>query len=676
MLSKIQAKDRMAKLIKQVDNLRYRYHVLNDPTVSDEIYDSLERELKNLEAEWPELKSADSPLRRIGSKPLAKFHKVTHQVRQWSFNDVFAVDEFLEWHERIGRLLQDELGKKVSVDYCCELKIDGLHTVLTYAKGKLVLAATRGDGLIGEDVTQNVMTINSVPLQLCQAVNVVVEGEIWLSAAQLKKINVERKKHGEAEFANPRNAAAGTIRQLDPAVAAARKLDCFVYDWSDGDGTPPPTQVDELVLLKQLGFKVNSEYRHCNTPQEVIAFWRHWQAHRQQQPYWIDGIVIKVNRRSYQQVLGYVGKAPRWAVAFKFPAERVTTIVEDISVQVGRLGTLTPVAHLRPVNLAGTTVKRATLHNEDQIRRLGLKIGDTVVIQKAGDIIPEIVEVLPKLRTGKEKNFSMPKHCPLCQAPVQQQTATDKKQSKSVAFFCTNAECYAVRLGRLVHFVQRKAMNIDGLGEKILEQLLQTGLVRDPADIYQLTVDDLTPLERFADQKSSNIIAAIDRSRHVPLTRLIFALGIRHVGEETALALADQFHTLDKIQVASVEELLAVADIGPVVAESIAAYFADKTNRAYLERLRHSGLIIQRGGTATGQKLKGKKFVLTGTLQNISRDQAKELIRAAGGSVSESVSAKTDHVVVGDEPGSKYNKAKELEVNILDEAAFLRLVEK
>jgi len=515
-----------------------------------------------------------------------------------------------------------------------------------------------------------------VPLQLSQPANVIVEGEIWLSAAQLKKINAERKKNGEAEFANPRNAAAGTIRQLDPAVVAARKLDCFVYDWSGGDGTPPPTQVEELALLKKLGFNVNGEYKHCHTPQEVVAFWQHWQTHRGAQPYWIDGVVIKVNRRDFQQTLGYVGKAPRWAVAFKFPAERVTTVVEDISVQVGRLGTLTPVAHLRPVSLAGTVVKRATLHNEDQIKRLGLKIGDTVVIQKAGDIIPEVVEVLTKMRTGKEKSFSMPSRCPLCQAPVQQQTTTDKKQGKSVAFFCTNTECYAARLGRLIHFVQRKAMNIDGLGEKILEQLFLAGLVRDPADIYQLTIDDLTPLERFAEQKASNIIKAIDKSRHVPLARLIFALGIRHVGEETALALADEFHTLDKVQAASAEELLAVADIGPVVAESIAAYFADKANRAYLDRLREGGLVIQRGGTATGQKLKGKKFVLTGTLPNVSRDQAKELIRAAGGSVSESVSAKTDYVVVGAEPGSKHNKAKELGINILDEPAFRQLVEK
>ncbi len=674
-MTKIAAKQRMAKLIAQIDDLRYRYHVLDDPTVTDEVYDSLQRELKVLEEQFPDLKSADSPLRRIGGTPLDKFRKVPHQVRQWSFNDVFDLGELAEWERRITGLLTKQLDKSPVIDYCCELKIDGLHTVLTYEHGRLVLAATRGDGLVGEDVTKNVTTIHSVPLRLRRPVDVVVEGEIWLGADQLKKINAERKKQGEAEFANPRNAAAGTIRQLDPAIAASRKLDCFVYDWSVG-APLPATQTEELEALRELGFKVSREYRHCRTLAEVMAFWESWQTKRTKQQYWIDGIVVKVNNRRYQELLGHVGKAPRWAVAFKFPAERVTTVVEDISIQVGRLGTMTPVAHLRPVKLAGTTVKRATLHNEDQIRRLGLKIGDTVVIQKAGDIIPEVVEVLAKMRTGKEKIFSMPKKCPMCGAVVQQQTTTDKKSGSSVAFFCTNKECYAVRLGRLIHFVARKAMNIEGLGEKILEQLMQEDLVKDVADIYQLTADDLLPLERFAEQKAANIIAAIEQSKRAPLARLLFGLGIRHVGEETALALANHWHTLAKIQTGSVEQLLAVADIGPVVAESIHDYFAAVANRKLIERLLANGLQVQRVVVNRDQTLAGKTFVLTGSLPTLSREDATERIRTRGGSVAGSVSKNTSYVVAGADPGSKYDKAKALGVKIIDEAEFLKIVSK
>ncbi|MEK7139239.1 MAG: NAD-dependent DNA ligase LigA [Patescibacteria group bacterium] len=674
-MTKIAAKQRMAKLIAQIDDLRYRYHVLDDPTVTDEVYDSLQRELKVLEEQFPDLKSADSPLRRIGGTPLDKFRKVPHQVRQWSFNDVFDLGELAEWERRITGLLTKQLDKSPVIDYCCELKIDGLHTVLTYEHGRLVLAATRGDGLVGEDVTKNVTTIHSVPLRLRRPVDVVVEGEIWLGADQLKKINAERKKQGEAEFANPRNAAAGTIRQLDPAIAASRKLDCFVYDWSVG-APLPATQTEELEALRELGFKVSREYRHCRTLAEVMAFWESWQTKRTKQQYWIDGIVVKVNNRRYQELLGHVGKAPRWAVAFKFPAERVTTVIEDISIQVGRLGTMTPVAHLRPVKLAGTTVKRATLHNEDQIRRLGLKIGDTVVIQKAGDIIPEVVEVLAKMRTGKEKIFSMPKKCPMCGAVVQQQTTTDKKSGSSVAFFCTNKECYAVRLGRLIHFVARKAMNIEGLGEKILEQLMQEDLVKDVADIYQLTADDLLPLERFAEQKAANIIAAIEQSKRAPLARLLFGLGIRHVGEETALALANHWHTLAKIQTGSVEQLLAVADIGPVVAESIHDYFAAVANRKLIERLLANGLQVQRVVVNRDQTLAGKTFVLTGSLPTLSREDATERIRTRGGSVAGSVSKNTSYVVAGADPGSKYDKAKALGVKIIDEAEFLKIVSK
>jgi len=668
-------KERMQKLIKQIDELRYRYHVLNDPKVTDDIYDSLEQELKDLERRYPELKSLDSPLLRIGSKPLDKFVKVKHEVRQWSFNDAFNEEEMLDWQERILKILEKETGRRPSLEYCCELKIDGLHIVLTYEKGRLKLAATRGDGLIGEDVTQNVKTIQSLPLKLNKEVDIIVEGEVWLSSEQLNKINIERKKTGQPEFANPRNAAAGTLRQLDPQVVAQRKLDCFIYDWSGGKEKLPLAQSDELESLRKLGFKVNDHYKVCRDIEEVIRFWQSWHDKRDKQKYWIDGIVVKANKREYQDKLGYVGKAPRWAIAFKFPAERATTVIEDISVQVGRLGTLTPVAHLRPVKLAGSIVKRATLHNEDQVRRLGVKIGDTVVLQKAGDIIPEVVEVLPKLRNGKEKTFHMPSRCPVCGSAITKKEISDKRQEKSVGLFCANPNCYAQESAKIIHFVSRKAFDIDGLGEKIVEQLMAEGLIEDVADIFDLKEEDLRPLERFAEKSASNLVAAISASKKITLGKFLYALGIHHVGEETAIDLASHFGSLKKIEAANLEELQNITDIGGVVAQSIYDYFHNKNSLKLVEKLLERGVIIEsQKSRIKSQKLYEKKFVLTGTLEKLSREEAKEKIRELGGDVSESISKKTDYVVVGAEPGSKYDKARELGVEIIDEEEFKKML--
>ena len=675
-MNQSEAKKRIDQLISQIDELRYRYHVQNDPTISDEVYDSLSRELKELERQFPTLRRPDSPLGRIGGRAMDTFKKVRHEVRQWSFNDAFNVLEFTEWQERIERLLTKELGHRPKFAYSCELKIDGLHIVLTYRKGLLELAATRGDGVVGEDVTSNIRTIQSVPLRLRKPLDVIVEGEVWLSEAQLEAINKERTKAGQPAFANPRNAAAGTIRQLDPAIVAARKLDCFVYDWSGGGTNAPPTQIEELKALKALGFKVNDHYQRCRTTDEVVSFWQTWQERRTKEPYWIDGVVIKVDDRRYQQLLGYVGKAPRWAIAFKFPAQEVTTVITDIQVQVGRLGTLTPVAHLRPVALAGTIVKRATLHNEDQIKRLGVKIGDTVVVRKAGDIIPEVVSVLPKLRTGREKPFVMPRRCPSCGSLVKKQTITEKGQGTSVAVFCTNPRCYAQQQRQITHFISKKAFDIDGLGHKIIEQLMAEGLVKDPADLFSLAPADLEALEGFAEKSAANLVAAIAHSKVIPLPRFLYALGIQGVGEETALDLAEHFGSLDRVAAADVEDIEAVAGVGPVVARSLHAYFRQKETSMLLRRLTEAGVTVEsvKQKSPTHGPLAGKKVAVTGTLESMSRDEVKAAIRRAGGDWVSSISKQTDLVVIGENPGSKYSRAKALGLKLLTEEAFRALL--
>ena len=706
--SKEVARERVAKLRKEIEHHRYLYHVLDRVEISDAALDSLKHELEELERQYPELITPDSPTQRIGGQPLKQFHKVRHTVPQWSFNDCFTSDELRAFDERVRKFLG--VSPKIEVAYTVELKIDGLHVVLTYEQGLLKVAATRGDGAMGEDVTHNIRTIESVPLRLTEPVDVIVEGEVYMARSTLAALNKERQKGGESPLANPRNAAAGAIRQLDPKIAAARRLDTFVYDLSAGENLPL-TQTEELARLKELGFKVNKNYHRCTTIDEVIAYWEEWQKKKDKEDYWIDGVVVKLDRRDWQERLGYTGKAPRWVIAFKFPAEQATTIVEDIEVQVGRTGVLTPVAHLRPVTVMSTTVSRATLHNEDEIRRLGLKIGDTVIIQKAGDVIPDIIQVLPKLRTGREKNFVMPKRCTICGAKVERRlggagetagvyhdtnserhltisgmrkakppygsgrTQVTRKQKISVGVYCINKNCYAQNLERNIHFAARTALDIKGLGDKIVEKLMRADLVNDPADFFALKKGDLLQLEGFADLAADNLLKAIDEKRKVELPRFIHGLGITHVGEETSLSLADHFGSLEKLSHATQEELMSVADIGPVVARSIFEWFKDSAHQKLLKKFKENGLVVlPHKARASKGSLFGKTFVLTGSLQTMSREEAKARIRSFGGKTTESVSKETSYVVVGKEPGSKYDRAKELNVSILTEAEFIKLV--
>ncbi len=672
-----EAKERIGKLRKVVDGHRYLYHVLDKPDVTDEVYDSLMEELRILEEKYPQFQSSTSPTQRIGGEPLSHFEKVKHETRQWSFDDVFSFEELKKWDEKTKRLIEkySEL-KSETLEYCCEIKIDGLKIILTYKNGEFVQGASRGDGVIGENVTQNLKTIGSVPLVLNESFDVITVGEAWLSDSELMRLNKEREKKGETPFANTRNAAAGSIRQLDSKIAASRRLDSFIYDIDKLKGAEiPSTQIEELKLLKKLGFKVNPHFKLCRNIDEIEKFYNSWVNKRTKQEYDVDGVVIKVNSRKIQEALGYTGKSPRWGVAYKFPAERVTTIVEDIKVQVGRTGALTPVAHLKPVRVAGSVVSRATLHNEDEIQRLDIRIGDTVVIQKAGDVIPEVVEAIADLRTGKEKKFKMPSICPICGGRVEKKLIGEGKV-KSAAHYCNNKKCYAQEKEKIIHFVSRKGFNIDGLGEKIVEQLIDEGLISDTADIFELTKGDLKPLERFEEKSAENLVKAIEKSKDIALPKFLFALGILHVGEETANLLAEKFGTVSSLQKTRKEDFEAIEGIGGVVAQSISEWLEDEQSKELLKRLLQFVNIEKPKKTTSHQKmsLEGKTFVLTGSLETLSRETAKEYIRELGGKVSSSVSLKTDFVVAGEDPGSKYEKAKELGVKILDETAFLKII--
>lgn len=670
-MTELEAKERAAKLRHAVEDLRYRYHVLNDPTVTDTMYESLLRELHALEVQFPQVYDAQSPTLRIAGTPLDAFKKVRHTVTQWSFNDAFSETQVREWEERILRMLSKELGEAPrDLSYVAELKIDGLHIVFTYVAGQLVTAATRGDGTIGEDVTNNIRTIASLPLQLRQPVNLTVEGEVWLPARELDRINEERTAAGEVPFANPRNAAAGAIRQLDPAIARSRKLDAFIYDISAGD-ILPASQEEELNTLGELGFKVNPHRQLCTSIDQVLAYWRTWEQRKHDEAYWIDGVVIKVNQRRYQELLGYTGKAPRWAVAIKFAAEQVTTQLKEVHWQVGRTGAVTPVATFEPVQVAGTTVTHATLHNMDEIHRLDVRVGDTVVIEKAGDIIPKVLSVVPQLRTGKEQIIEAPTLCPACG------TALIRREGE-VAIVCPNTSCFAKHAERLQHAVGRSAFNIEGLGEKILVQLIDEGLVSELADVFTLEVGDLLGLERFADTSAKKLVASIASRRHVPLARFVIALGIRHVGEETAYLLAQEFRTLEALRVATQEQFIAIDGIGAKVADALVAYFTDPQEIARVDALLAAGVVVEAAEAPirkTEGPFVGKTIVFTGTLTSITRDEAKARARELGAIVSESVSKKTDFVVAGDAAGSKLEKAQQLGVRVLTEAAFLAMAQ-
>ncbi len=665
---------RAKQLRDQIDELRHKYHVLNDPGVTDAMYDPLMHELRQIEKDHPELIVPDSPTQRVAGTVLDKFEKITHKVPQWSFNDAFDEEDISDWQVRIEKMITKELGHRPEdLSYVCELKIDGLHMVLTYEGGILKNAATRGNGVVGENVTQNIKTIHTVPLKLSKSIDVVVEGEVWMDITQFEKLNKERAQSDEPLFANPRNATAGTIRQLDSRIVEKRKLSFTAYDISLGEA--PETQEGELRELAKLGFTTDAHWKKVDSIAEIIAFWKHWGGKKKSVPFWIDGVVVKVNEKKYQNMLGFTGKAPRWAIAFKFAAEQGTTKIKDIYVQVGRTGAITPVALMEPVQLAGTTVTHATLHNFDEIERLGVKIGDTVVVEKAGDIIPKVIRVLDKLRTGNEKKVTIPKKCPICSSPVERREIVDKKQGTSAGLFCSNKRCFAQERERIIHFAGKHAFDIEGLGDKIVEKLMDEKLIAEAADIFTLEKDELATLEKFGEKSAENLIAAIEKSKQVSFERFIIGLGIRHVGEETAIRLAEKFSSLDKLMYVSKEELENVDDIGPRVAESIVDFFADAREVRHIQELLNRGVKImypKHIDKKTGI-LAGKTFVLTGTLPTLSRDEATEKIRASGGHVAGSVSKKTDYVVAGDEAGSKLSKAEALGVAVIDEKEFLKL---
>ncbi len=664
------ARERYEKLKNTLNYHRHAYYVLDAPEIADTAYDELEEELRRLEENHPELITPDSPTQRVGGAPQKEFKKVTHKVAQWSFNDAFTPEDMYAFDARVKRALG-----VAAVSYVCELKIDGLKVVLTYEGGRLVTAATRGDGVVGEDVTHNVRTINSVPLLLPRPIDIVVEGEIWMSEQALEAVNRERAKADEPLFANPRNAAAGSVRQLDPRVAAARGLDTFIYDVAETSDAPHATQTQELAYVKTLGFKVNTHHKVFDSMDGVISYWKAWQQKNKSQGYWIDGVVVKVNDIAQQEQLGFTGKAPRFAIAFKFPAEQVTTVVEDIVLQVGRTGVLTPVAHLRPVLVAGSVVSRATLHNEDEIKRLDVRVGDTVILQKAGDVIPDIVRVLTELRSGKEKPYRWPTHVPECGGD-----GSIERIPGQAAWRCVAKDSFAQLRRKFRHFASKGALNIEGMGPSTVDALLEKNLVQHFDDFFTLTEGDFLTLEGFADVSAKKLIESIQKvATSIPLARLITGLSIPQVGEETAILLARHFETMDDIAKARAEDFQTINGIGDVVAREIVTWFALVDNKELLKRLKKlihiENLEFIERRDLDALPLAGKTFVLTGTMESLSRDEAKNKIRALGGDVSSSVSKKTSYVVAGAEAGSKLDKAEELGVQVLSEQEFLQLLQ-
>ena len=663
--------ERYKKLIKTVDKYRYLYHVLDKPEVTDEVYDSLIHELLEIEEKYPEIKSPVSPTQRIGGKPLDEFIKVKHEVKQWSFDDCFDFDELRKWDEKVRRMIAKEPSlEKEKLEYCCELKIDGLKIVLTYKNGMFFQGATRGDGNIGEDVTQNLKTIKSIPLELKEPVDVIVVGECWLSKNELKRINKEREKVGEALFANTRNAAAGSIRQLDPKIASQRKLDSFIYDIEKIGGEIPKTQSEELNLISKFGLKTNPHHEVYDSLNGVEKYYKKWEKDKDKLDYGLDGIVIKINSRKIQEMLGFTGKSPRWGIAYKFPAEQVTTIVENIILQIGRTGVLTPVAKLTPVRVAGSLVSRATLHNEDEINRLDVRIGDTVVLQKAGDVIPDIVSVVKELRTGKERIFVFPKKVEACGGD-----GRIERIPGQAAWRCVSKDSFIQQKRKFYHFVSKKAFNMDGLGPKIIDVLMDNNLISTFPDIFTLEKGDLLSLPRFGEKSVENIFSSIEKARKVTLARFVVSLSIPQVGEETAIDLAENFKTIEKVRNANIENLQKINGVGDVVAQSLVSFFTDKENKKLVDNLLKQVKIEKAPAFFAGsKKLSGLTFVITGTLSSMSRDSAKAQIRALGGDISESVSSKTSYLIAGENPGSKIDKAQELGVKVLDEKSFLNLL--
>ncbi len=660
-MTKSDAAKRVDKLRAEIDRYRYQYHVLNALEISEAALDALKHDLYKLEQEYPDLVTSDSPTQRVAGKAMEGFKKVRHEVPMLSIEDAFSREEVDEWLARMKRL-----RPHAAFDFFADPKMDGLAVSLIYKDGIFVRGATRGDGKVGEDVTHNLRTIEAIPLTLRKTFKgrLEVRGEVYMTKTQLEALNKKLKKRGESALANPRNAAAGSIRQLDPKIAAERGLSFMGYGLL-GDETLKTCE-ERHAALRQFGFPINANAKYCRTLDEVEKVFDSLQKKRDSLDYWIDGLVVNVNDDALFSSLGVVGKTPRAVVAWKFPAEQGTSIVRDIVVSVGRTGALTPVAILDPVRLVGTTVTHATLHNQDEIERLGLKIGDTVIVEKAGDVIPKVIKVLTKLRTGKEKSFHMPKHCPICSSPVE-------RREGEVATVCTNKRCFAQELQRLLHFVSKNAVDIRGLGDKIMEMLLSQGLVREAADLFKLKKEDLLGLPGFAQQASSKLVEEVQSRRSIPLERFINALGIRHIGEETARDLASAFGTFVKFRHASKDELTAINGVGEVAADSVKEFFADSHEAHRLDNLLEVVTISSAPKKAAG-KLTGTSWVLTGTLESMSREEAKAAIRERGGETSESVSEKTTYLVAGASPGSKYDKAKKLGVRVLDEKEMLGML--
>jgi len=689
-MTKKEAKVRIEKLKRLIHHHRYLYHVLDKQEISEAVLDSLKKELFDFEQEFPEFITPDSPTQRVGGKPLEKFEKVRHPTPMLSFNDAFSEKDMEDWLERISRLLTPTEASKI--DFYCEPKLDGLAIELIYENGILKAGSTRGDGIIGEDVTQNLKTIEAIPLKLrtkeeilkdfktqgcdpciLEAIrnfdfkkSIVVRGEAIIIKKDFEKVNKEQIKRNFPPYANPRNLAAGSIRQLDPKVTASRHLDSNAYDLVTDLGQK--NHFEKHQIIETLGFKTNNKYsKYCRNLKEVFEFHDFWQKNREKLPYEIDGIVVIVNDNKIFEKLGVVGKAPRGVIAFKFPLKQATTIIEDIKVQVGRTGALTPVAILKPVEVGGVTISRATLYNEDEMKRLGVKIGDTVIVGRAGDVIPDIISVLPELRTGREKEFKFPKKCPACGGKV-------VRPAGEVVWRCLNPKCFARQREYFYHFISKAAFDIVGLGPKIVDRLIDEGLVSDPADLFELEEGDILPLERFAEKSAKNLIEAIQSRKKIQFPRFIYALGIRNVGEETARTLAEYFGSIEKLKKASLEELQKIMNVGPMVAKSIYAFFQEKRNLKFIEKLKWVGVEIISEKKPKRQILEGKTFVLTGSLGSMAREEAKEKIRLLGGEISESVSKKTDYVLVGKEPGSKFEKAQKLGVKTINEKEFLKIL--
>jgi DNA ligase (NAD+) len=656
-------------LREEIRRHEYLYYVVDQPEIGDEEFDALMRRLKDLEAQNPQLITPDSPTQRVGGKPREGFVKVPHSSPMLSLDNTYSEEELRAWERRVY-----ELSGRKDVDYVCELKLDGMSLALIYEDGKLIRGITRGDGNIGEDVTLNVRTVRSVPLSIPKEklkkagipTDFEVRGELLMPTAAFRKVNEEREHQGLPTFANPRNFTAGTVRQLDANVTAGRRMDFFPYILLERGRTYFDRHSKTLNALRTAGFKVNPNHRLVRSMDEVWAFITEWEGKRESLEYEIDGIVVKVDRTGLQGELGFTGKAPRWAIAYKFAARGETTRLENVRWQVGRTGKLTPVAELAPVAIGGTTVRNATLHNPDEIARLGVKIGDWVRVERGGDVIPKVVEVDKEHPRG-EKEIKEPENCPVCGTKV-------AHVEGEVDYRCVNANCPAKLQGTILHFASRGVMNIDGMGDALVNQLTERGMVKNVADIYRLTKADLLSLERMGDKSAQNILDEIKNSKNLPLERVIYGLGIRMVGERTAQFLAEHFGSMEALEKAGVEELQAVNEVGPRIAESIVEFFSVAANLKLIERLREADLTLTGQKKERGTKLAGKTFVLTGTLAHFTRDEAKKMIEDAGGKVTGSVSKKTDYVVAGADAGSKLDKAKELGLEVIDEKGLSQLL--